>query len=50
LAISSAKRRQQWISVMGYFDGLASGSFKTSQDGRRLFFPWGVLGSVCDST
>jgi hypothetical protein len=30
---------------MGYFDGLASGSFKTSQDGRRLFFPWGVLGS-----
>lgn len=29
---------------MGYFDGLASGSFKTAQDGRRLFFPWGVLG------
>jgi hypothetical protein len=29
---------------MGYFDGLTSGSFKTSQDGRRLFFPWGVLG------
>jgi hypothetical protein len=30
---------------MGYFDGLTSGSFKTTQDGRRLFFPWGVLGS-----
>jgi hypothetical protein len=30
---------------MGYFDGLISGSFKTAQDGRRLFFPWGVLGS-----
>jgi Ca2+/Na+ antiporter len=30
---------------MGYFDGLTSGSFKTTQDGCRLFFPWGVLGS-----
>ena len=30
---------------MGYFDGLTSGSFKTTQDGHRLFFPWGVLGS-----
>jgi hypothetical protein len=30
---------------MGYFDGLTSASFKTTQDGRRLFFPWGVLGS-----
>jgi hypothetical protein len=30
---------------MGYFDGLTSGSFKTTQDGRWLFFPWGVLGS-----
>jgi hypothetical protein len=30
---------------MSYFDGLTSGSFKTTQDGRRLFFPWGVLGS-----
>ena len=29
---------------MGYFDALTSGSFKTTQDGRRLFFPWGVLG------
>ena len=29
---------------MGYFDGLASGSFKTTEDGRRYFFPWGVLG------
>ncbi|SDP51702.1 hypothetical protein [Afipia sp. GAS231] len=29
---------------MGYFDGLTSGSFKTAQDDRKLFFPWGVLG------
>jgi hypothetical protein len=29
---------------MGYFEGLASGSFKTTPDGRWLFFPWGVLG------
>lgn len=29
---------------MGYFDAIASSSFKTLPDGRRLFFPWGVLG------
>jgi hypothetical protein len=29
---------------MGYFDALASSSFKTTEDGRRLFFPWGTLG------
>ena len=29
---------------MGYFDALTSGAFKTAKDGRRLFFPWGVLG------
>ncbi|WP_155253510.1 hypothetical protein [Bradyrhizobium japonicum] len=29
---------------MGYFQGLTSSSFKTTEDGRRLFFPWGVLG------
>ncbi|KYG19431.1 hypothetical protein SE92_03455 [Bradyrhizobium sp. AT1] len=29
---------------MGYFEGLASSSFKTTEDGRRLFFPWGALG------
>jgi hypothetical protein len=29
---------------MGYFEGLVSSSFKTTEDGRRLFFPWGVLG------
>lgn len=29
---------------MGYFDGLTSGNFKTAEDGRRLFFPWGYLG------
>jgi hypothetical protein len=28
---------------MGFFDALTSSSFKTGQDGRRLFFPWGVL-------
>jgi hypothetical protein len=29
---------------MGYFDALGSSAFKTGQDGRKLFFPWGVLG------
>ena len=29
---------------MGYFDALASGSFKTTDDGRKLFFPLGALG------
>jgi hypothetical protein len=29
---------------MGYFDALSSTCFKTAQDGRKLFFPWGVLG------
>lgn len=29
---------------MGYFDALASVSFKTASDGSRLFFPWGSLG------
>jgi hypothetical protein len=29
---------------MGYFDAMTKGCFKTAQDGRRLFFPWGVLG------
>ena len=29
---------------MGYFDALAASSFKTGQDGRRLFFPYGTLG------
>lgn len=29
---------------MGYFEDLASRSFKTTEDGRRLFFPWGVFG------
>jgi hypothetical protein len=30
---------------MGYFNGLTSSSFKLTPDGRRLFFPWGILGS-----
>lgn len=29
---------------MGYFDALTSGTFKTTPDGQRLFFPWGTLG------
>jgi hypothetical protein len=29
---------------MSYFDFLTSGYFKTEPDGRKLFFPWGVLG------
>jgi hypothetical protein len=29
---------------MGYFDALTSSYFKTGQDGRKLFFPWGVIG------
>lgn len=28
----------------GYFDALVSGSFKATEDGRRLFFPFGALG------
>jgi hypothetical protein len=28
---------------MGYFDAVISGWFKTTADGRRLFFPWGTL-------
>jgi hypothetical protein len=30
---------------MGYLEGLTNGSFKTTEDGRKLFFPWGLLGS-----
>lgn len=29
---------------MGYFDAITSAAFKTMPDGRRLYFPWGVLG------
>jgi hypothetical protein len=29
---------------MGFFNALTSSGFKTGQDGRKLFFPWGVLG------
>ncbi len=28
-----------------YFDALTNSNFKTAQDGTKLFFPWGVLGS-----
>lgn len=29
---------------MGYFDALTSSYFKTGADGRKVFYPWGVLG------
>ena len=29
---------------MGYFKGLAEASFKDGQDGRKLFYPWGIFG------
>jgi hypothetical protein len=29
---------------MGYFDALTSSAFKTTADGRTLFYPFGVLG------
>jgi len=28
---------------VGYFDALASGTFKLTEDGRRVFFPWGIM-------
>ena len=28
----------------GYFNALTSGNFKTTADGRKLFFPWGAAG------
>jgi hypothetical protein len=29
---------------MGYFDFLTSSYFKAGRDGRKQFFPWGILG------
>jgi hypothetical protein len=29
---------------IGYFDALTSSYFKITQDGRKLFFPWGIFG------
>lgn len=29
---------------MGYFEALAASSFTADSEGRRIFFPWGVLG------
>ena len=29
---------------MGYFDGLADVLFKTAPDGRKIFYPYGILG------
>ncbi len=30
--------------IMGYFDGLTDGCFKTNAEGKILFFRWGVCG------
>jgi hypothetical protein len=29
---------------MGYFSALSGSAFKTAGNGRKLFFPWGILG------
>lgn len=29
---------------MGFFPDLSGGAFKTSADGRHVFYPWGMLG------
>lgn len=29
---------------MGYFDALCSGDFKTTEDGQKIFYPWGIIG------
>ncbi|HUK99433.1 MAG TPA: hypothetical protein VLX29_01115 [Nitrospirota bacterium] len=29
---------------MGYFDGLADVSFKTDEQGKTIFYPWGIFG------
>lgn len=29
---------------MGYFEGLAGAAFKKGQEGKTLYYPWGVLG------
>ena len=29
---------------MGYFDGLASGVIKKDQQGRGVYYPWGIIG------
>ena len=33
-----------WSKMDQKGDALTSGYFKTAPDGRKLFFPWGVLG------
>jgi hypothetical protein len=36
--------KELMVMVSSYFEGLIEGSFKTTADGQRLFYPWGVLG------
>src|SRR5262245_19037708 len=43
MALNRANRLEGRLP-MGYFDALTSSSFKTTPEGHRLFFPWGVLG------
>jgi small-conductance mechanosensitive channel len=38
-----ASKKSQEAS-MGYFDALTSASFKTAADGRKLFYPYGIIG------
>ena len=32
------------VKALGYFDTIVSNSFKTDDDGRDIFFPWGSFG------
>lgn len=48
-SLSGAKRTTcdtecREVLDMGYFDALTSSYFKPAADGRKLFFPWGVMG------
>jgi hypothetical protein len=36
--------RQKEGEKKNSIDALTNSSFKTTKDGRRFFFPWGVLG------
>ncbi len=39
------RRGEMAEETRGYLDRMISGYFKTAQDGRKLFYPWGPLGS-----
>jgi hypothetical protein len=42
--LGAGSQRAEARLRMGYFNALTSSSFKTAQDGRVHFFPWGILG------